>query len=130
MSTEPSAERTVMVIEDDADCLGVVKDILELSSYRVLAVRNGQEALDMLRRGERPGLILLDLMLPVMDGLQFRDAQLKDPSIAGIPVIAFTAGRDGAAAARECGAADFLSKPVGIGELLGKVARHFPASGA
>lgn len=115
-----------MVVEDDPDCLDIVSEILEADGYEVLGAPDGQAALAALHGGRRPRLILLDLMLPIMNGWQFREAQLEDTALAHIPVIVFTAGRDAQGAARSLGAAGFLRKPIDMDDLLAAVARFVP----
>ena len=77
---------SVLVVEDSPLMQGAMKMILEWEGYRVSCAANGREALDRLR-DERPGLILLDLHMPVMDGWQLRDELKQDPDLAAIPII-------------------------------------------
>jgi CheY-like chemotaxis protein len=87
--------KVVMVVDDDEDIRYALSCILEDEGYRVLSVEHGRAALDMLLAGERPGVIFLDLMMPVMDGWAFRDEQKKHAELAQIPVVVITAaGRD------------------------------------
>jgi CheY-like chemotaxis protein len=110
----------VLLVEDDVDVREAVTDTLEDAGYRVIAARHGQEALEVLRNGgPRPCLILLDLMMPVMDGWQFRDLQSKDPQLADIPVVALSAHGGLHALA----AADHLRKPVQLRALMDVVER-------
>lgn len=89
----------------------------------VISAAHGGEALGALRAGPKPGLILLDLMMPIMDGWQFRAEQQKDPDIAGIPVLIISAtGREDVVSA--LGAAQFLRKPINLEQLLAAVERH------
>jgi CheY-like chemotaxis protein len=81
----------VLVVDDDEDIREALQTLLEDEGYRVLLARNGLDALTCLRGGERPCVILLDLMMPVMTGWAFRDEQLQDPLLAPIPVIVITA---------------------------------------
>ncbi len=106
----------VLVVEDDADIRASVSDLLEEEGYSVSAASNGEEALQILRGGVSPDLILLDLMLPVMDGWQFRVEQRKDPNLASLPVIALTANPTAQAAAID--ADRFLRKPFDREALL------------
>lgn len=90
-----TAPPTIMVVEDDADVLDVIALTLEDHGYSVLVAANGRQALDKLRAAEhRPALILLDLMMPVMDGRQFREAQRRDPALADVPVVLLSADVD------------------------------------
>jgi CheY-like chemotaxis protein len=110
----------VLLVEDDVDVREAVTDTLEDAGYRVIAARHGQEALEVLRNGgPRPCLILLDLMMPVMDGWQFRDLQSKDPELADIPVVALSAH----GGLHALGAADHLRKPVQLRALMDVVER-------
>ena len=78
---------TVMVVDDDADVRDTIQMALELHGARVVTATDGADALARLRAGERPSLILLDLMMPKVNGIEFRNAQLADPALASIPVI-------------------------------------------
>ncbi|MFL6646633.1 MAG: response regulator, partial [Sulfurifustaceae bacterium] len=83
---------TVLVIEDDADIRGCVVEALEGEGYTVVTAENGQEGIDSLRNAARlPDLIILDLMMPVKDGVEFRMEQQAEPRWKDIPVIVMTA---------------------------------------
>lgn len=83
-----SLSKHILVVEDDRLTAGAIKMVLEWEGYRVDCAANGQEALNhLLQSEEKPDLILLDLMMPVMDGQQFREEQKCDPAIDGIPVV-------------------------------------------
>ncbi|HEY3109037.1 MAG TPA: response regulator, partial [Chloroflexota bacterium] len=86
--------KTILVVEDDDDIRDSLTTLLIVSGFRVLSARNGREALAVLNECERPAVILLDLMMPEMDGWSFRAAQLRDPETAEIPVIVLTAHAD------------------------------------
>ena len=101
-------------------------DTLELEGHRAQAVSNGMEALEHLERGEPTCLILLDLMMPVMNGWEFRDAQLRDPRIASIPVVVLTAHGNAAVEAGRLTAAGYLTKPIDPPRLLRTVVRWCP----
>ena len=103
---------TVMVVDDDEDVREGIAQILVQGGYAVIEERNGAEALETLRAGSRPRLILLDLMMPVMDGETFCDRCRTDPELATIPI--FIISSDVAAAVRlaRSRAAGFLTKPV------------------
>src|SRR5262245_15369306 len=83
----------VLVIEDDADTREAVSDFLEREGFEVEAVENGHLALESLRSRDAPRFILLDMMMPVMDGWSFRRQQRADPQLSSIPVIVVTAGQ-------------------------------------
>jgi signal transduction histidine kinase len=82
--------RTLLVVDDDADHREALEQLLSHEGFHVTGCSNGRQALDWLQTG-RPDLILLDLKMPVMDGLQFREAQRKEPALSRIPVIALSA---------------------------------------
>ena len=113
----------VLVVEDDPDILRALVQALEDEGYAVRAAENGRAALAALRApGARlPCVILLDLMMPVMDGWAFRAEQLRDPLLAEIPVVVLTA--DGSAAARSAvlEVAGALRKPVELLTLLAAI---------
>jgi CheY-like chemotaxis protein len=116
----------VLLVEDDGDIRECVAEVLEEEGYAVASVGNGREALDHLRSEAQlpPCLIILDLMMPVMDGWQFRLEQLKDPLLASIPVVVLTADGNALSNASAMHAAGALTKPVRLEHLLGEVARH------
>ena len=115
---------SILVVDDDADIREALVDVLTDHGYAAKGVSNGREALDYLRGGERPRLILLDLMMPVMDGLQFRQEQLNDPDLSELPVLLISAGNDVAQSAKALGVADSMRKPLDLDQLLDVVARH------
>lgn len=80
-----------LVIEDDPDIRGLLIELLEEEGIQTHACANGSEGLALMRAGLRPQVILLDLVMPVMDGWDFRTEQLRDPGLAKIPVILITA---------------------------------------
>jgi len=83
--------RTVLIVEDDPDTREMLGRFLEFAGFEVATAGNGVEALGVLRAGRTASAILLDLMMPVMDGWQFRAEQRGDPSLSHIPVIVVTA---------------------------------------
>jgi signal transduction histidine kinase len=108
--------RTVLIVDDEQDIREIFETVLRYDGYEVLSAGDGQQAMDLLRRGARPDAILLDLMMPQMDGWQFRVAQKQDPMLAAIPVIAVSADRTAKAAAIDANA--YLAKPVDVNALL------------
>ena len=110
---------TVMVVEDDASIREMVMQLLAGEGFTPVGALNGEDALHHLRRDRvHPSLILLDLMMPVMNGRQFRAEQLKDPSLARIPVVIMSASDEG-----DVPAEARVGKPFDIAVLLGVVSR-------
>jgi CheY-like chemotaxis protein len=122
MSTHP-----VMVVEDDSEIRDSLLEILSEAGYQSIGAGNGQEALGRLRAlPTLPCLILLDLMMPVMDGVAFREKQLEDPTLAAIPVVVISAARDLAVTARALNAHQHMSKPLDLDVLLELTRRLCP----
>ena len=116
--------RSVLVVEDDRDLREVMAEILQ-GLFRVMQAADGAEALEILRSStELPDLILLDLMMPVMSGMQFRAVQRNDPRLASIPVIVMSAVTDGELKASALQPAAFLAKPTDREHMLAVVARY------
>lgn len=116
-----AAERSVLVVEDDADIRDSLLVLLHDEGYRVSACSNGLEALERLRVEESPDVILLDLMMPVMDGWQFRVQQKRDARLASIPVVVLSADTTAKAAAMDADA--YLRKPVEYTALVSSIER-------
>jgi CheY-like chemotaxis protein len=115
---------SVLVVEDDDDIVENVCELLEAEGYHVRAARNGRAALALLNDDKvLPAVILLDLMMPVMTGFEFRDAQLADPRIAGVPVVLMTADGHLSEKTARLGVAAALGKPFDIHALLAIVQR-------
>lgn len=108
----------VMIVEDDLDVREALAEILTDNGYSVVTVANGLQALAALKTGPCPSLILLDLMMPEMDGFAFRAAQQRSPLHAAIPVVVISAVRDVIPKASELEAAGALRKPVQLKALL------------
>ena len=117
--------RRVLIVDDDDDILEVSRIVLEGAGYEVLTAHNGREALDRLRApgGEATSIILLDLMMPVMDGWELRRRLLSDPSLRDIPVVVCSGDRlDVGSVPAETAA--ILEKPVGLDTLLDTIGSH------
>jgi len=112
----------VLVVEDDPDQRDAVVLALQQAGYSVVAAGDGLEALEMLQAGTRPCLILLDLMMPEMDGVQFRKEQLKSSATADIPVVVVSAFGQ-LTRAKSLHVADYLPKPVELDRLVAVVNR-------
>jgi len=112
------------VVEDDRDLRNTLCAALQLEGYVAVCTENGEAALRYLATGARPCLILLDLMMPVMDGWTFRQELQKDPSLAAIPVVVMTAAIPARAAAIASQA--ILYKPLHMGKVMHVVQQHCP----
>ena len=112
----------VMVVDDDTDLRDTLCDVLEGAGHSTRAARNGDEALRMLRADPAVDLVVLDLMMPVMSGWEFRREQLADPALAGIPVVVMTAAAD--LVKSPIAAAQVLAKPVTMKVLLAAIDAH------
>ena len=116
---------TVFIIEDDVDTRDMLARFLELEGYHVEAAANGRQALDRLENGAGACVIVLDLMMPVMDGWEFRRRQIEDSRLKDIPTIVVSAaGRERLA---QISANAYLSKPVDMDELLQHVSQYCSA---
>ena len=126
-----AATQQILVVEDDPDVRDALVLLLEREGYTVTSANNGQEALERLRAAPS-ALVLLDLMLPVMDGFEFRVQQLQDPALARVPVIVLSSGGDLSRKVEPLHVEACLSKPLDLERLLALVARRVgkPAAGA
>ena len=116
---------SVLLVEDDEDIRASVGEILRDEGFEVIAATDGNDALRLLRAAnELPRLILLDLMMPVMDGWACRTAQLADERLAQIPVVILSAATDVRRHAAQLHADDYLVKPLDVPLLLNAVERH------
>ncbi len=120
----------VLVVDDDSDIREGLVETLEDHGYAAVGARNGRHALELLRAAEHlPCFIILDIMMPEMDGRAFRDEQLRTPELAGIPVIVISAYLDSAEQAAGMQASAYLRKPLAVQELL-RIAGRYCAGGA
>jgi two-component system, chemotaxis family, chemotaxis protein CheY len=115
---DQAAVANILVVEDDLDFGEAVCEILTISGYLASHAADGIAALQMLRAGELPDLILLDLMMPRMDGWEFREALLRNKRLKDIPVIVFSAVTE---IAKPIKADRFLRKPVAPEVLLSAI---------
>ena len=115
--TTPPHCCSVLVVDDDADVRELLRVALCAEGYDVAGVDNGRAALNHLRSHVETCFILLDLMLPVMDGAHFRSAQLHDRSLAWIPVIVMSGASDTDRRARDLGARRLVRKPLDLDEV-------------
>src|SRR3954447_6592847 len=112
----------VMVVDDDDDIRETLVGLLEDEGYAVVAYPTGRDAFDALKGGVLPRVILLDLMMPVMDGAEFRRAQLADPALASIPVILIPAA--GLEPIKRSDYSEVLRKPLKIDRVLAVIAQY------
>ena len=111
---------TVLLVDDDEDIRETLRDFLEDQGYRVAVAANGQEALDRLHElGQPPCFVLLDLMMPIMDGWRFLDAISGDEHLAQMPVVVSTSAPERAPVDRRV-----IPKPVDLVEILDAVRTH------
>ena len=115
----------MLVVDDDPDIREAMIEVLEESGHTATGVANGNEALVHLRSTPVPPcLILLDLMMPVMDGREFREEQLRDPALSPIPVVVISAFRDVEQTAEAMKVAAHVKKPVSLSDLVQLVERY------
>lgn len=128
MTSEAPIDKTILVAEDDCATREWLAAVLQSQGYRVVLVANGQEALDHLRMGPRPDLIVLDMLMPILDGWHFLAQLKRQAPLLPIPVVIMTATiltRQWAQAHDCCG---FIKKPIDADALLVEVRRCLPAS--
>jgi len=114
----------VLVVDDDENVCKLISGMLAQKGFTTAVAANGKAALEYLRKSrQRPGLILLDLMMPEMTGWEFRRIQQDDPAIADIPVAIITGMEEKGERARGIGVVDVLFKPSRIETLTDVVSR-------
>jgi two-component system chemotaxis response regulator CheY len=107
---------SVMIVEDDSDIRESLESALEIEGYHSVTAQNGLEAVNLLEHGTRPCLILLDLMMPVMDGWEFLDRRAhEEPEISNIPVVVVSAAGERMQTPM---AQSHLKKPVDLDRLI------------
>lgn len=116
---------TILLVDDDQDVLEAMRELLESEGHEVVTATDGRGALEHLQGGLRPSVILLDLMMPGMNGWTFRQEQLKDDQLAKIPVIVVSAaGVNDASVRGQLGDIEFLSKPPPVEALFAAIGRR------
>src|SRR3712207_7159374 len=111
---------TVLVVDDEPLIAMALEAALEDAGYRVATAANGRQGLQRLSEAPRPDLVLLDMMMPVMNGPAMLAAMAADPDLAGIPVIVLSSLPEEAVRARMEGVAATLRKPCGAEEKIGR----------
>ncbi len=119
-------ERHVLLVDDEASNIYALSSYLESKQMQVTVARNGQEVMALLHTGMQPDVILLDMMMPVMDGYETLVAMKQENLLDKIPVIAVTARamKGDKEKCLEAGAWDYVSKPVDLALLLTKISTH------
>jgi two-component system alkaline phosphatase synthesis response regulator PhoP len=117
--------KKILVVDDEKDIVELLKYNLQKEGYKVLTASNGKEALD--RALQHPDLILLDIMMPVMDGFQTLKALKQDKTTESIPVLFLTAkgAETDEIVGLEIGADDYIVKPISIGKILARIRNVF-----
>lgn len=121
--------KTVLIVEDNELNMKLFNDLLEAHGYSTVGTRNGVEAMELARR-HRPDLILMDIQLPEVSGLDVTRALKADPELKAIPVIAVTAFamKGDEERIREGGCEAYLSKPISVSKFLETVRQFLPAA--
>jgi len=114
---------TILLVEDDFDVREALAETLREEGYDVDCACDGEEALRYLRDGARPGLILLDLMMPRMSGSEFRMVQRVDPALSELPVVLLSADSRMEDKARILQADGAIRKPIDLPQLLATIER-------
>jgi len=117
----------ILLIDDDPDIRVSLAELLRLEGYPVVTACNGEEGLEKLKSNSLPCVILLDLMMPIMDGWEFRAKQLSEPDLAQLPVVIISATTEIRRHAFELKAAGFVSKPFVLDRLLSVLQRYCQA---
>jgi CheY-like chemotaxis protein len=112
----------VLIVDDDEDIGETISLILGTRGYRTSVARDGAEALQLMQTQPLPEVVLLDMMMPGMNGEDFRAAQLKDARIADVPVVLMTGDGRAQEKAARLGVSRFLRKPIAINDLIEVIA--------
>jgi CheY-like chemotaxis protein len=116
--------KKILVVEDDTSIRELLVELLESESYEVYSAVNGLEAIKFLEGGILPDLILIDLMMPIMDGYAFRTEQLKNSAWSKIPTVVMSAEANAKDKMKNFQITAFLSKPVELETILETVVRY------
>jgi CheY-like chemotaxis protein len=116
--------KRILVVEDDTSIRELLIELLESEGYSVQFAINGLEGIKLLKSGEHPDLILIDLMMPVMDGYAFRIEQLRNPDWSKIPTVVMSAEASAKEKMKNFNITAFLSKPVELETILKTVAQY------
>jgi two-component system chemotaxis response regulator CheY len=121
MVKEDSCCHSILVVEDDKDIRGAIISLLESEGYNTESAENGKEALEKLSVIPKPCLVLLDMMMPIMNGREFLDTVMKDATLAPLPILVVSAIAD---RTNTEGSIGFLKKPIDINVVLNVVSQY------
>ncbi|MHA1207522.1 MAG: response regulator transcription factor [Candidatus Hodarchaeales archaeon] len=124
-------EKSILVVDDEDDTIELARMVLEFEGYRVFSASNGQDAIDFLKKSdEKPDLILLDVLMPKIDGLEVCKWIKRQSSLKSIPILLFTAkvGKKDRIAGEEAGADAYINKPFSAEDLLSLIRNHLEIS--
>jgi two-component system alkaline phosphatase synthesis response regulator PhoP len=110
----------ILIVDDDVDLVTVMRGALESKAYEVIVAYNGKEGLEKAKK-EKPDLVILDILMPVMDGFTFADLFNKEPSLAKIPVIALTSFSESLGQPFPFEVCEYIAKPLKPKDLIAKV---------
>lgn len=116
-------KKTILIVEDDLDILFAVTTFLENEGYAVYNAENGKAALEILKKHDLPNLILLDMLMPVMDGWKF-SSEFVPIYDSKAPIIVMTAASDAAQRAKDIHADGWIGKPFSLDELLAMIKKY------
>jgi CheY-like chemotaxis protein len=120
---------TILVVDDEALIAMALEAALEDEGYRVVTAANGKQGLERLTETPRPELVLLDMMMPIMNGPAMLEAMAADSSLSDIPVIVLSSLSKEAVLARTTGVAAILRKPYTVDEILGAIVQVLAKGG-
>lgn len=130
MERVQETQRPVLIVDDDPAIREWLKETLEDELYSVAIAANGRDALQYIAGHNRPCLILLDLMMPIMNGYEFLAEQRRQSALSDIPVVVFSAFTAPENAAETLGVTEYLPKPVNMHRLLSLLQRYCEGSAA
>ncbi|MFW9855673.1 MAG: response regulator transcription factor [Candidatus Thorarchaeota archaeon] len=122
---------TILVVDDEEDTVELARMVLEYENYNVFSASNGSEAINFLKTSDiKPDLVLLDVLMPKVDGLEVCRWIKSQPNLKKIPVLLFTAkvGKKDRIAGEEAGADDYINKPFSADDLLSLIRTHITRS--
>ncbi len=117
------ADKTkILIVDDEPDLVQTLRDRLEMNGYNIITAGNGREGLEKVLQ-EKPNIVLLDVIMPIMDGLETLEALRKHPETKNVAVIMLTARsqRQDIVRAKVCGITDYVVKPFDLTELIEKI---------